>query len=122
MRPSLVALLLAGCAGATPAVRPVATEGAVAARIVEVEPPGGGSRFATAVVQFTNGSERPIVVRRFTLEWDGGQATSIVERLVVPPGGTVQRRFDTRSYDAAAVRDGRVVIETPSAVRASVLE
>ncbi len=119
---ALAALLVAACASAPPP-RPGGGDAAFAAQVVAVDPPGTrDAPFAVAVVQFTNATDRPIVVRRYTLTWASGQASSDLEPIVVPPGASVQRRLDTHAYDAASTALGKVVVETPTAARASAVE
>ena len=111
-------LLLCACASA-PA--PARAPGSLAARVASVDPPDAEHRFVVAVVQLTNPSEHPVSVDRFVVEWDGGSAGSDRDRFVVPPGATVWRRIDTRSYDPNAVAAGHVTVETDRAVSASIL-
>jgi hypothetical protein len=114
---ALVFLLAGACASAPP---PAPSE-AFAARVASVSPPGRDRPFVAVVIQFTNATERPITVRGYRLEWAGGSQDAVPETMVVPPGGALSRRLETRSYDAAAVGAGRVLVDTPAATRASVL-
>lgn len=111
-------LLLCACATATPAAK---APGSFAARVASVDPPDSDHRFVVAVVQLTNPSEHPLSVDRYVVEWEGGSARSARDRFVVPPGATVWRRIDTRSYDPSAVAAGHVTVETDTAFTASVL-
>jgi len=99
----------------------MATSGGFAARVVAVDPPGDEHSFVVAVVQLTNATEHPVTVDRYVVDWAGGSAGSDRDPFVVPPGASVWRRLDTRSYDAKAVRDGRVTVETDTAYAASVV-
>jgi len=99
----------------------VATPGTFAARVASVDPPDAERSFVVAVVQLINLSEHPVTVDRYILEWEGGSARSDRDPFVVPPGATVWRRLDTRSYDANAVGAGHITVETETAVSASAL-
>jgi len=111
-------LLLCACATAPPAAR---GSGSLAARVESVHPPDAEHSFVVAVVQLTNPSDHPVSVDRFVVEWEGGSAGSDRDRFVVPPGATVWRRIDTRSYDPKAVAGGHVTVETDQAYSASIL-
>jgi len=109
------------CACATAASPRVATPGGFAARVVKVDPPDAGHSFVVAVVQLTNATEHPVTVDRYVIEWEGGSARSDRDPFVVPPGASVWRRLDTRSYDADAVGDSHVTVETDTAYATSIL-
>ena len=112
-------LLLCACATVSP--RAAKAPGSFAARVISAELPDADHSFVVAVVQLTNPSEHAVTVDRFVVEWPGGSAASDRDRFVVPPGATVWRRIDTRSYDPNAIAGGHVTVETDTAVTTSVL-